>query len=749
MTARVVLGLLIAVTAARAATFYCDPIHGSPQGDGSNARPWQTIEEVLQARRIQFRDRAGHPANPEAPVKPGDTILLRSGWHGVIRIAGGYNEQYITIAADPGHAPQVGWIEIGEGRKWCLRGITVSPSLAPSPLERVPHDLVMLGEQGGEESAELVVEDCFISTALDTRSWTAEDWVQKTASGIWLGRHGRAHVARNNYILNTRFGINLCAPDCLAEGNVVANFSADGVRVTRDGQTVQYNVIKNVFVNARDGDDNHDDGIQAFLFNVGTGTLRNVTLRGNIILARETDSLPFPNELQGIGCFDGPLVHFTVEKNVVGVNHWHGITLGDAQGCSILDNVCFSRWSGRAWPWVQLGQKKNQAAGNTVRNNFAHTFDFRADASVEAENNREVTEAVFNQRLTELARDIDRRFGERHPTAKRPRLESAPARTSLSDPTLRFTASPKPYVVLRCEPLTAVVVDNRAVDDEVLPGHRAGYSGLGALRHERQARNLFVPAYAGLNLEHILDGTQQERTVLFEPRNAPMELRVIDERTAELYQPPTPHYRVESCQRFQLLDNGIIELTFECIPRAETWRHGYLHFFWASYIDRPEVLDTHFLGRPETDAAAPPIWVRGITSRHGERSTHRAVDDDRSFAHVEPFPLELPFSFSGYRYAEPWYFGLCRGMAFAQLFRPRDGVRFAQSPSGGGNGCPAWDFQWFIERPQVGQRYQLVMRGVYTPVPEGADDVSVRAHLRRRAEEARQTAAPPGAASGF
>jgi hypothetical protein len=294
----------------------------------------------------------------------------------------------------------------------------------------------MLGEGGGEESADLVVEDCFIYTALETSDWTAKDWVQKTASGIWLGRHGRAHVARNNYILNTRFGINLCAPDCLAEGNIVANFSADGIRVTRDGQTVQYNVIKNVFVNARDGDDNHDDGIQAFLFNVGTGTLRDVTLRGNIILARETDDLPFPNELQGIGCFDGPLVDFTVEKNVVGVNHWHGLTLGDAQGCRILDNVCFSRWSGRARPWVQLGQKKNQAAGNTVRNNLAHSFDFKADASVQAENNQEVTEAVFNQRLAELARCIDGRFGERHPTAKRSRLESVPGRTSLSPDSL-------------------------------------------------------------------------------------------------------------------------------------------------------------------------------------------------------------------------------------------------------------------------------------------------------------------------
>jgi hypothetical protein len=248
--------------------------------------------------------------------------------------------------------------------------------------------------------------------------------VTRAASGIWLGRHGRAHVARNNYILNTRFGINLCAPDCLAEGNVIANFSADGIRVTRDGQTVQYNVIKNVFVGGRDGDDNHDDGIQAFLFNVGTGTLRDVTLRGNIILARERDDLPFPNELQGIGCFDGPLVHFTVEKNVVGVNHWHGITLGDAQGCHVLDNVCFSRWSGPPRPWVQLGQKQGQAHGNTVRDNLAHSFDFAADAGVKAEHNRIVTQPEFQQRLAELAATMDDKFGKRHPVANRPRLES-------------------------------------------------------------------------------------------------------------------------------------------------------------------------------------------------------------------------------------------------------------------------------------------------------------------------------------
>lgn len=416
--------LLFAVATARAATYYCDPAIGTPEGDGSAERPWRTLEQVIQARLFQTRNQTGKASHSNAIIRPGDTVLLRSGWHGVLSIPGGYNEQPITIAAAPGQSPHVGWIEIGGGKNWIVRGLTVSPSLAPAPLAKVPHELVMLGEHGGEESADLVVEDCFVYSVLETANWTGRDWVEKPASGIWLGRHGRHHNARNNYVLNTRFGIQLCAPDCLAEGNVVVNFSADGMRATRDGQVLQYNVIRNNFVGSRDGDDNHDDGIQVFLFNVGTGTVRDVTLRGNIIIARETDGLPLPNPLQGIGCFDGPLVRFLVEDNVVCVNHYHGISLYDAQECTIRNNTCFSRWTDRARPWIMLGQKKNQAGGNTVRNNVAHSFNFKDDAQVKAERNEQVTQAVSNQKLDALRGLIEARFGAIHPTAKRLRIEA-------------------------------------------------------------------------------------------------------------------------------------------------------------------------------------------------------------------------------------------------------------------------------------------------------------------------------------
>jgi hypothetical protein len=271
-----------------------------------------------------------------------------------------------------------------------------------------------------------------------------------------------------------------------------------------------------------------------------------------------------------------------------------------------------------------------------------------------------------------------------------------------------------PYAVLARGDVEAVVVDHRAVDDDLLRGHRGGYAGLALLRHARRRENLFVPAYAGLNFEHIHDGTVQPRDVLFEPRNAPMELRRIDEHTVDLYQAPTPHWGLESCTPYELLPDGAIEMTVEFIPRRRSFRNGYIGLFWASYIDRPESGAIHFLGHPEQGERAPRR-IDAVSPAHGVRATHLAAGDDRVFPHDEAFPLTLVFNRSGFRYDEPWSYGVSHGMAYVQIFRPRDRVRLAQSPSGGGEGNPAWDFQAFFGDYEVDRRSTLVMRALYLP----------------------------------
>ncbi len=290
----------------------------------------------------------------------------------------------------------------------------------------------------------------------------------------------------------------------------------------------------------------------------------------------------------------------------------------------------------------------------------------------------------------------------------------------------------KSFVVLERGGVRAVIVNNQAVKDSVLPDHREGYSGVASLTYRGQDRNLFVPLYAGLNYEHIHDGTVQERDVLYEPRRAPMEIRQADEHTAELHQPPTPHWQLESWLRYTLLEDGTIEMSLDCVPRAKTFKNGYIGLFFASYIDQPESLDIHFLGHRANQLNSETQWIRGVTPEHGVRPTHLAFNDQREFPHDPQFPMTLVFNLSDWRYREPWYYGVSHGMAFVQMFRPQDQVRLSQSPSGGGDRNPAWDFQWFIPQYEVDKRYHFAMRAMYLPF-ESTDQVTKATAAHRAA----------------
>lgn len=390
-------------TAHGGTTLHIDPAKGSPDGDGSREAPWRTLAEVAEA---------GHLGR----LTGGETVRLYSGYHGDVRFSG-RPKATVTIEAAPRQRPTLARLELTEGANWTIRGLTIDRSLAAEPYSGA---MVSLGEGGA--STGLVIEDCLVCAARKADDWDVARW-KAAGTGILLGRHGEGLTARNCHVLNTRFGMVLAAPQSTVEGCVVSDFSADGIRVTRDGCTVAWCVIKNVYVSAKDGDDNHDDAIQCFLFNKGTGTVRGVTIRGNLILNRERDDQRFPASLQAIGFFDGPLIDFVVEHNVVCTSHWHGISLYDAQGCAIRQNVVFTRWTDvRMRPWIQLGSKQKLAKGNTVVGNYAHSFDFEADASVVARDNRKVKPAIYQARARGLLRVIARKFGKTTPILRAPRL---------------------------------------------------------------------------------------------------------------------------------------------------------------------------------------------------------------------------------------------------------------------------------------------------------------------------------------
>jgi hypothetical protein len=397
------LGLFLTLQLAPAETYFSDPAVEASSGDGSANAPWPRLQTAAKDGKL-------------AKLQGGDTLLLRSGNHGDVRLSGD-NASMVTLAAAPGQHPQLSRLVITQGSNWRVKGLTISPSFSPIPYEG---NIVTVAEGG--PSRELVLEDCFIYTVLDFTKWTAADWI-KANNGVFLGRHGTHLTLRNNCILNTRFAVSLCATDSLCEGNLITNFSGDGVRITRDSLTVQYNTVKNCLVGPEQGDDNHDDLLQCFLFNKGKGTVRNATIRSNILIGFEDSNQPLKHEPQAIGFFDGPLVDFLVEKNVILTNHYHGISLYDAIHCKILDNVVKPISDQKMKPWILLSTKNvGGSSGNVVKNNMASSFNLKADPEVIAANNSPVDDSKFNQRLKELEQEINDKFGEFHPVAKLPRL---------------------------------------------------------------------------------------------------------------------------------------------------------------------------------------------------------------------------------------------------------------------------------------------------------------------------------------
>lgn len=315
-------------------------------------------------------------------------------------------------------------------------------------------------------------------------------------------------------------------------------------------------------------------------------------------------------------------------------------------------------------------------------------------------------------------------------SADEPYRHAAPKVTSLTNPDVKYQSTKEHYVVLSRGKVSATIVDNAAIDVPQLPGHRSGYNGLASLTHRNRPQNLFVPAVGGLNFEHIHDGTVEGLIEKFEPRRFPMELRIIDEHTVEVYQPPTGNWKLESCGRYQMLPDGTIEYTFECIPRTAGYRNGYIGLFWANYIHQPDDKAIHFIGRP-AKSNEEPTWIKGITPKHGVNSTHPPANTRDRINVDDDFPLTLVNHPSKYVYTQPWYFAVSHGMAYAMMFRQSDDIWLAQSPSGGGNGNPAWDFQWFIPEYKVGRAYGFTMRAAYFPFVNRAQvEREAKRHLK-------------------
>lgn len=260
--------------------------------------------------------------------------------------------------------------------------------------------------------------------------------------------------------------------------------------------------------------------------------------------------------------------------------------------------------------------------------------------------------------------------------------------------------------------ITAVIGNNEAKDT-----HRAGYNGLWSLIHKSEKTNLFVPTVAGLNLEHIFDGetldSKGETKIFFEPRNAPMDFKKVSATEAELHQPPTPTFFLESWTTFKLVEPHYIDFSFRCRPTQHVFKRGYIGLFWANYINAPDDKSMYLRGKTS--------WLQHCTPAHDTLSTvlHEKESFDLTFVREHRDCLYM--NFSPLKYDLPLFYGLFRDMTVMLMFDRTAGIRFTHSPSGGGFNAmaqstnPAWDFQFIIPKFEVNEDYGFNGRLVYRP----------------------------------
>ncbi len=342
-----------------AASYYVDPVNGDMDNPGTAESPWRTLAEVF-SRNI--------------PFKGGDTIYLRSGYHGDVTVKG-QNDSYVTIKALPGQIPAASRIRIKNARFWRIEGLEISPQFAKEFTRQTMVDIA-------DSTADISIENCKLYSVKDISKWSADDWVAKSCFGF-LARGTRIRLT-HNHLLNVDHGITILGKHNVVEGNMIENFSGDGIRALGDDCVYRGNMIRNCY----DVDDNHDDGIQSWSTGergVGTGVVKNVVIDGNFIISCTDGNRKYKGTLQGIGCFDGIYENWLVANNVIIVDHWHGISLYGAKNCRIVNNTVVDINEQRPGPpWIVINNHKKGFAstGNLIRNNLAKKFTSKPDVGL-------------------------------------------------------------------------------------------------------------------------------------------------------------------------------------------------------------------------------------------------------------------------------------------------------------------------------------------------------------------------------
>lgn len=383
-------------------TFYIDPVNGSADGDGSSAHPWLTLQQVVDSQLIECyapseaynNDSPLEIINEGAPIKGGDKLILRSGYHGFINISQFVFNDWLTITAEEGHTPVFSQIKlVGAFKNIYLKNLTIIKDSyvgtedywEAQDINYNTDNCLYLGSSDFWGKGSYVkINGLILKTSNDVSGWTVNDWLEKSASGIGLRLAEHVEIL-NCTIENVEFGIAIeyFSDYCTVVNNSIVNYSDDGSRIISNNVLFAYNKI----IGCLGIDDNHDDAIQSYSRgsddSPGTGTLTNVTIRGNLLIGIADKNNPLSASPQAIGCFDGLYDNWTVENNVIISNTYHGISFYGMRNSKIINNTVIDQIpDDDICPWIMITEHKDGrlsvnciVANNIVSSNVSVSGD--------------------------------------------------------------------------------------------------------------------------------------------------------------------------------------------------------------------------------------------------------------------------------------------------------------------------------------------------------------------------------------
>ena len=207
----------------------------------------------------------------------------------------------------------------------------------------------------------------------DSTGWSASDWINNAGRGVYI--RGTGNQASNNYMKNIGAGIIVDhgSSNTLVRRNTIKNLAGDAVQAHGHHTLIE----KNLFMNFKSVDANHDDCIQSFSKQggvIGAGSVVGMTIRGNLCVSNEDPNDPFYSGNQGYVIFNGMADDWLIEDNVLVSSTYHGISLTSAKNSTITHNTVLDdnpSLNGANTVWIRI---LGAGIGNEVSNNIANVL---------------------------------------------------------------------------------------------------------------------------------------------------------------------------------------------------------------------------------------------------------------------------------------------------------------------------------------------------------------------------------------